>query len=796
MVPQALRKVAGYFRISGLYLLCGFLLGIAMSLLVHSLKLAAISLVLSGLLIAALSLTGKKPQVFLSLLLIFPCLGFAVGCARLDALGESRLMQVEGKRIVLDITMTGRPARKGMKVSFSGNASLLRYKGESTLIDEDLQVDVFCRDSCEGFMGSGSGVMPEEGSLLRVTGTVRRPPVSPGSDFDYGQYLRRRGVNVVMAADADGVEILPEKRGGIAGAVDSVRHHARTSLSIGDWGAAGALLQGMVLGDDDDVPDEVISDFRSSGILHLLAVSGQNVVLLGFIVMLLCRAMLIPRLVAAVIAVLVICMYIPLTGAGPSIVRAGVVGILGMAAYIFSRQTNCYHFMAVAAAIIMVLNPYSLLDPGFQLSFGAVLAIFLVSPVISEPLSFLPAALREAVAISAAAGLVTAPITLGHFQQVSMVTIPANVAAAPVAGPVMLLGTLSILIAPLSENISWLLNALSSVCTAYLIVVARFFAALPGAVYVGDSPGLLATVSFYGMLTLMVVSARRMGFIRWLTWLGKHGRLVLVAILLLAALVGFACLGEKSGAPPSNYTVSVLDVGQGDAVLLQVPGGATILVDGGPGSEVTDLLAQSGVEKLDAVILTHPHADHLAGLIPVIDKYPVDTVIDAAPASSSSMYRDFLKQVENRKLPYIVARRGQVLDFGELELKVLHPADTMKADDANANSVVLLAGYRGLDILLSGDAEGDVLTTLDIPQVEVFKVPHHGSRDSSMKAVLEKLKPQVAVISVGEGNSYGHPAQETLDRLRACGAKIFRTDRQGTIRISLGESSVEVHTDR
>ncbi|MFA5801468.1 MAG: DNA internalization-related competence protein ComEC/Rec2 [Thermoleophilia bacterium] len=788
--------LTGYLRISGLTLLCGFLAGIAISLIVHSLLLAAISFALSVLFLIIFMLAGKKQPVALLLLLLFPCLGFATGCMRLDALGESSLTQVEGKRVVLDITVTGRPVRKGMRVSFSGSASALRYKGEIRDLEENLQVDVFCRERCEDFMGSGQGPTLEEGSLLRVSGTVKKPPVSPGADFDYGQYLQRRGVNVVMTAAPDGVEILPGRRGGISGLVDSARHHARASLAIGDWGGAGALLQGMVLGDDDDVPDDVISDFRSSGILHLLAVSGQNVVLLGFIVMLLCRAMLVPRLAAVLIAVLVICMYVPLTGAGPSIVRAGIVGVLGMAAYIFSRQTNCYHFLAIAAAIILVLNPYSLLDPGFQLSFGAVIAIFLVSPVLSAPLSFLPAALREAVAISAAAGLVTAPITLGHFQQISMVTIPANVAAAPVAGPVMLLGTLSILIAPVSQDISWLLNALSAICTAYLIVVARFFASLPGAVYVGDSPGLVATVLFYGMLTVMVVIAERMGFRRWLAWLGENARLVLIAFLLLTALAGFACLGEKRGAPPADYRVSFLDVGQGDAVLIQVPGGATILVDGGPGSKVNDRLAESGVERLDAVVLTHPHADHLAGLIPVLEKYPVDTIIDAAPASSSSMYRDFLKQVGSRNLPYIVARSGQVMDFGELKLKVLHPTDNMKADDANANSVVLLAGYRGLDILLSGDAEGDVLTTLDLPQVEVFKVPHHGSRDSSMKAVLEKLKPDVAVISVGDGNSYGHPAEDTMEKLRASGARIFRTDRQGTIRITLGEAGVGVSTDR
>jgi competence protein ComEC len=463
---------------------------------------------------------------------------------------------------------------------------------------------------------------------------------------------------------------------------------------------------------------------------------------------------------------------------------------------LFSRQTNRYHFLAIAAAIILSLNPYSLLDPGFQLSFAAVIAIFLVAPVFAMPLAFLPPMLREVTSISAATGLVTAPITLFHFHQASMVTVPANIAAAPVAAPVMLLGVLSVLVSPISSDICWILNAAGAACTGYLITMARLFASLPFAVYTGNSPGLLAMILFYGMLGGIVMASRKFGFTAAAVRLKEHRRLALALVLLLVLLAGFACLSSSPAHPPSNYTVSFFDVGQGDAVLIQVPGGATVLIDGGPGSSVLDRLKESGVAKLDAVILTHPHADHLAGLISTLKKYEVDTVYDGGSPSASPLYRDFLKEINEKHIRYQTVRRGQTILYGDLELKIYNPTDNQPPDDANANSVVIIARYQGLDILCPGDAEGEVLAGLDLPHVQVYKVPHHGSRDSLLKQVLSRIKPDIAVISVGEHNDYGHPAEDTLTKLREAGSVIFRTDRQGTIRISKTDNGVNVSTDR
>ena len=792
VTDAAVEKIAFLRAWRPLLVILAYITGVGLSLELHSPGMSVTALIAAGVCLLAVTLLSARWARAAALVIAFLLLGLMAGSLRQQALEESLLAGFEGKWVTAEVTVTKAPRLAGGRLSFRGHADKVVRRHLYQPADENVMVQIYCHDSC----GRLAGEQLEEGRRVRVRGVVTEPSTNPGADFDYGLYLRRRGVNAIITTSLTDLEITPGRRGGPAGVVDRLRRHARHSLMAGDWGAAGGLYLGIVLGDTSGVPEDVIDDFRASGLLHLLAVSGQNVVLLGFIVMLICRGLWLPRLVSTAIAAAAIGVYVPLTGADPSIVRAGIVGVLGLAAMFFSRQTDTYHFLALSAAVILTINPNSLFDPGFQLSYAAVLAIFLVAPALSAPLSSVPAILREPVAISAAAGLVTAPILLYHFHQVPLMTIPANVAAAPVSGPVMLMGVLSTAVAPVSGSLNWLLNALAAVCTGYLVTVARFFASLPRATYTGDAPGLLAMSAFYAMLVLMVRAAGKTGLAGAVAWVRQRRSYMLAAVLLPALLIGLAWLGGGTGKAPDSYTVSCLDVGQGDATLIQVPGGATVLIDGGPGSDIVRLLREHGVRRLDAVILTHPHADHLSGLLPVVRKYDVVRFYDASPLTASPLYRDLLQELERQGTPYGTLKRGQVLRFQELQLKVLHPGESRHEDDANADSLVLNASYRGLDILLPGDAEGETLLTLDLEPVDIYKVGHHGSKDDYMEQVLRKIKPQIAVISVGEGNSYGHPAESTLTKLAAAGSRVYRTDQRGTVTISLAGDSMAVRVER
>ncbi len=780
------RHIAAALGISRLAVL-SYIAGISVSVFIRpGAAAAAAAAAAAFLLLGFLSLSLLGPTLHiragLRLLMLATALaliGLMAGSLRLGSLADSVLAGRLGQWVEVEVQVKRAANFSSNGVSFIGHATGARRRGGYFPVDEDVLVRISCRDEC------GAAWLDElaEGSRLRLEGTVAELESKPGADFDYGLYLRRRGINVCLKVASQRVEALEGRRGGFAGLVDRLRQHARSSLAAGGWGDASGLFQGMVIGDTSQVDDGVIDDFRSSGLLHMLAVSGQNVVLLGFVIAAFCRGLRLSRRPAVLAAAAVIIIYVPLTGADASIMRAGSVGLLGLSADLLARQADRYHFMALAAALILTLNPNSLFDPGFQLSFAAVLSIFLVAPLFDRPLSNLPGALKEPIAISAAAGIVTAPITLFHFNQVPLVSVPANVAAAPVAGPVMLLGVLAVVVEPLSSLLNWCITAAACLCTGYLIVVSRLFASVPGAVYVSESPGLMAVSGFYAMISVIVVINRKPEFAGRIRLLLRSRPLV-IALALLLALLLYTGLSGRTADPPSAFTVSFLDVGQGDATLLQDPQGATVLIDGGPGSDILSLLRESGVERLDAVILTHPHADHMAGLDEVFSKYEVAAFYDAQQPGGGDGYSSLLELLERRGVAHQGLRSGQQLLFGGLTLSVYHPGDWMRPDDTNANSVVLVASYGGLDILLPGDAEGEVLMTLDLPEVEVYKAPHHGSRDPHISEVLESVDPECAVISVGEGNDYGHPSEDTLSELRESGAEVYRTDRQGTVRIS------------
>ena len=547
------------------------------------------------------------------------------------------------------------------------------------------------------------------------------------------------------------------------------------------------------------------------------------------------------RLVAAAVLVL---LYVPLAGGGPSIQRAGVMGVAGLVAALAGRPASRWYALGLAAAVTLALNPLAAGDPGWQLSFAAVVGLLALAPRMRDALvrRRVPEPVADVAAITVAATLATAPLTALHFEQVSLASLPANLLAAPVVAPVMWLGMLGIALAQASPALAAPLNLLCAPLLGYLQWVAHGAAAAPLAavpVRLGGATGLALAYALPVAATLAFVrlrrawaghAARARRSARAAAWLPPRaeartprddvapagarraavaGRLeraraagprvqVALAVLLAAVATAAAVLphvrGRHPPRAPGELVVSFLDVGQGDAVLLQRDSTSVLVDTGPPGGPILRRLAEAGVDRLDLLVITHAEADHEGMALPVIAAYRPRMVLDGGADWPTAVQQALPAALARAGGRAVAAHAGQLLRLGGIQLRVLWPPAPRPGwrPDGNPNDRAVVAHVRdgAFDLLLPADAETNVTAGLDLPRVEALKVAHHGSADAGLPALLERTEPEIAAIEVGR-NSYGHPAPSTLGALRVV-PRLVRTDRDGTVRLRVANGHMRI----
>jgi competence protein ComEC len=384
--------------------------------------------------------------------------GWSWGSARLDVLDHSALAPRIGTAERARVVVTGPPSASRFENRVPATAIL--WGGAA--VHEPVLLKL------------PRGRAPPQGTILELLGELRAP-----SQFEE-TWLKRHGVHVVLRSSTWRVV---GRRGGIGGVADRLRAHLAGSVTIGLTGERKALLQGIVLGDVSGLSDRLTTRFRASGLYHLLAVSGQNVALVAGGALLLGWVVGLSRFISEMGALAAIVAYVLAVGAQPSVVRAGVAGALGSFAWLTARARDRWYFLLVGALVLLAWNPYTLLDPGFELSFAAVVSIFVLAPRVRRGLEGypMPDPLRDVIAISAACGLATAPVSWIHFHALALLTIPANALAAPAVVPLLGLAFAATAVAPLSEGAAGVLAWLNGWCAAYLAGCARLIGGLPGA---------------------------------------------------------------------------------------------------------------------------------------------------------------------------------------------------------------------------------------------------------------------------------------------------------------------------
>jgi competence protein ComEC len=643
------------------------------------------------------------------------------------------------------------------------------------------------------------GAWPGVGEIVAVAGSV-----APLGRFD--AYQGRRGA--LAAVEVSRVHATGERRGGVAGVVDGARRRAEAGLGRELAEPEAALLRGMVLGQDEQLREEVRDDFKRSGLAHVLAVSGQNVMLLATLVLGAAAVAGIGLRTRLVLALVLVALYVPLTGAGPSIQRAGVMGAAGLVAALAGRPAHRWYALGLAAAVTLALNPRAAGEPGWQLSFAAVVALLALAPPLREWLARrMPGPVADVAAMTVAATIGTAPLMALHFGQVSLAALPANLLAAPAIALVMWLGMLAAAVAQIAPALAVPFNALNAPLLAFVEWVARTMADAPAAVLplrLG-SPGALAVA--YAALGGAAVGARRLARTTRVrlpdpsSRARRPTRAGLAAVVAAAgvAVVLLAAASAARDAPvlvDGEVVVSFLDVGQGDATLIQ-SGRASVLVDTGPpGGPILQRLREAGVERLDGLVLTHAQTDHEGMALEVLRAYPTRLIVDGGAGWPTYVQRGLPAAIAAGHGRRLDAHAGQVITFGAIRMKLLWPPapspNFRPEGDPNDRAIVALVRCGDFDLFLPADAESNVTAALPLRRVEAMKVAHHGSADDGLPALLERLQPAVAAIEVGRRNTYGHPTPSTLAALRVVD-QVFRTDRDGTVRLRVhaGEMRVE-----
>lgn len=627
---------------------------------------------------------------------------------------------------------------------------------------------------------------PAIGSRIRVAGQLL-----PGQLPSFAAQLQADGALEVVAAP---------------GAIDSVANALRAGLQRALQGRptdAASLVAGLAIGQQSDQPAALTEAMRTSGLSHLTAVSGGNLAILIVLVLAAARLCRLRLRMQVLCCLLALAGFVVLVRPQPSVLRAAVMGAVVLVGMLTGGRQRGTGVLAVSIIVLIALAPELASSFAFALSVAATAGLILLAPEVSARLqgrfAWLPPALAEALAITLVAQLVTLPIIVAMGSSVGLAGIPANLLAMPVVPIVTVLGLLTAALGTIAPAMAAVTGMVASWFAAWIASVAYTMATLPLAAV--PWPHGLGGAALLVVLLCAISGVRRIVRRVFPHGLPSTARLGLCG-LLIVSLLCVLLSGRPRAWPMSGWLLAACDVGQGDALVVRTGEHSAMLVDSGlDARDVDRCLQRLEVRTLDVIVLTHFHADHVGGLEGALRGRAVGAVFSTPtkdPPAEAARVEQLLRA---RALELQSVRLGDSHEIGSVRWTVLGPVQSIDAGSVPNNaSIVLLVQAQGLRILLTGDIEPEAQAALmaqwPAMHADIAKIPHHGSRYQD--SVLARWSgARVALVSVGEGNDYGHPASSTIQQWTDAGASVWRTDLRGSIAIvPVPDGTLGVVTER
>ena len=665
------------------------------------------------------------------------------------------------------------------------------------------------------------------GDIIRVSGRMFEPRgFNNPRGFDYAAYLAQSGIYRMVSVRGGELVRIIGTGGGTFRTVQNWRERIRQAFLASTHGPGSAILQAMVLGEEGGLTDEIRDQFMAAGVTHIISISGSHLGMLAILCFGLVRVLMRflpertyllltmhvdPKKVAALMTLPLVVFYTLLAGGQVATVRSLMMITAALAAILLDRENTLLHSLAAAALLILIVGPQALFDISFQLSFVSVLSIGYIVVLWNElgikaPNTFhkLRNGMVLLIIISFTTSLATGPLVAHYFNQVSFAGIISNIIVVPFAGMVVVpLGLFSGVLSLFTHHLP--LAALNQFIADLFISTVAFFSRLPFAEFHPPSPGIVWLLC-YGVLVLVSAGLIRAGLLYRFNPLEYSARTSRAAIIVVALAGTFlvAVTTHPFLLAKRAVEVSFPDVGQGDSAYIKFSSGENILIDGGGTYDdrfdigrriLAPYLWNKGVRRLDLVILSHPHPDHMNGLKFILKKFDVTEVWTHGRDTDLPGYDEFNRVIAERSISRkFVSADDPPVQLGGVELRVLHPARGFHNHERQAyaaendRSLVVRIAFHDLALLFTGDigteAERDLIKRRQYLKCDLLKVPHHGSKSSSSEGFVSAVRPPAAVVTVGRGNPYHHPSDDVLERYENNGAGIYRTDRDGAIVLS------------
>jgi len=662
------------------------------------------------------------------------------------------------------------------------------------------------------------------GDLLEVKGELELPPDNLNG-FNYRAYLESQGVYTSMYYPH--VElILKGQAPQPLQAIYSFRHKLGETLRKSLPEPESSLARGILLGLRGDIPDSLNEAFQHSGTTHILAISGQNMAIIaGIVISIATRLFGKHRPTYLILTLAVLWLYALLAGMSAPVLRAVIMVSIYLLGTYLGRQRSGLTAISFSAAVMIAINTKILWQISFQLSFAAVLGLVLITPKLQDWLSRLamPKIAVDSLAVGMGAVLATMPLTVYYFGYTSIVTLPATFFASLVLPAVIIItaavATIGMVWLPAAQVIGWV----DWLLLKYFVITVQGFAAIPSAsVEIAQIKTWMVSI-YYGLLTAVLwlcskmkrLLPRKDDALSASESLSKStsSKWAIAVLMTIAVLTWIAVFTMPEA---ENLQISFIDVGQGDAILIRSPSHHYILIDGGPSPEAICLALGNMLpfwdRNIDMMILTHQHDDHASGLVEIAERYRIGQVLYPPDLLDTKADIDYMqastelhKTISDRGIRCMSAQAGQIIDIGGAQIEVLNPPEELYQNtdsDIDNNGVALRVSMGEISFLLSADlyCDGELHLSCEHPvlQSTVLKVGHHGSKSSTCSYYLNAVNPQVAIISVGAENRFGHPSEEVLERLDNYVGEdmVFTTIDKGTITFTTDGRQLWVDTEK